>query len=275
MHKTNPSVSGTFSGFSSHDLDFLTGLAANNDRAWFSAHRAAYDERLRPTMGELISRLNAEFASRDLPFVGDADKSIFRINRDVRFAKDKRPYKTHVAASLTRDGDKMAPGAVYVHIEPEGGPGPAFNAEQIDPLDPSTLPNPAHDDYAGNGPFLTAGFYLWGQRPLVDAFRKQIVAHPDAWLAVEKSLEEAGLELEDGAPIKRMPKGFEEHAGGPLEAALKKTQWRVDRRLTGAEMADPNLPSLIANFAAQVRPVFEFGWRALHGVQFDRKARRR
>jgi uncharacterized protein (DUF2461 family) len=72
-----------------------------------------------------------------------------------------------------------------------------------------------------------------------------------------------------------MPKGFEDQAGEPLEAALKKTQWLVGRRLTGAELADPTLPRLIADFAAQVRPLFAFGWRALHGVQLAAKARQR
>jgi uncharacterized protein (DUF2461 family) len=275
MPKTAPPPEA-FAGFSAEDLGFLTGLAANNDKAWFTAHRAVYDERLKPGMGRLIAALNTEFAARDLPFVGDAKKSIFRIHRDVRFAKDKRPYKTHVSASLTREGDKMAPGAVYVHIEPEGGPRRAFDPQTIDPLDPSTLPSAkfAYDDYAGEGPFVTAGFYLWDHRPLVEAFRKQIVADPKAWLGVEKALDDNRLELEDGAPVKRMPKGFEAQAGGPLEAALKKTQWLVGRRLTGAELADPLLPSLIADFAAQVRPLFLFGWRALHGVRIDPKAGR-
>jgi uncharacterized protein (DUF2461 family) len=277
MPKNDPSPSEAFAGFSTQDLAFLTGLAANNDKAWFTAHRAVYDEGLKPAMGGLITALNTEFAARDLPFVGDAKKSLFRIHRDVRFSKDKRPYKTHVAASLTRDGDKKAPGAVYVHVEPEGGPARAFDPQTIDPLDPSTLPSAkaAYDDYAGEGPFVTAGFYLWDNRPLVDAFRKQIIADPKAWLAVEKALDDNGLELEDGAPVKRMPKGFEEQAGGPLEAALKKTHWLVGRRLTGADLADPNLPTLIADFAAQVRPLFAFGWRALHGVRIDPKAGRR
>jgi uncharacterized protein (DUF2461 family) len=60
-----------------------------------------------------------------------------------------------------------------------------------------------------------------------------------------------------------------------LEAALKKTHWLVERRLTGAELAAPNLPVLIADFAAQARPLFAFGWRALHGVRTDPKAGRR
>lgn len=272
MPKNDPSLSD-FAGFSARDLGFLTGLAANNDKAWFTQHRAAYDEGLKPAMGGLIAALNTEFAARDLPFVGDAKKNILRIHRDVRFSKDKRPYKTHVAASLTREGLKMAPGMVYVHVEPEGGSAPAFDPETIDPLDPSTLPSAAavNEDYAGAGPFVAAGFYLW-DRPLIDAFRKQIIADPKAWLAVEKALGDNGLALEDGAPVKRMPKGFEEQAGGPFEAALKKTHWLVERRLTGAELADAQLPTLIADFAAQARPLFAFGWRALHGVRIDPKA---
>lgn len=276
MAKNDPPPSEAFAGFSLRDLGFLTGLAVNNDKAWFTEHRAAYDEGLKPAMGGLITALNMEFAARDLPFVGDAKKNIFRIHRDVRFSKDKRPYKTHVGASLTREGLKMAPGMVYVHVEPEGGPAPAFDPQTIDPLDPSTLPSAkaAHEDYAGGGPFVAAGFYL-SDRPLIDAFRKQIVADPKAWLAVGKALGENGLELQDGAPVKRMPKGFEEHAGGPLDAALRKTHWLVERRLTGAELADPKLPALIADFAARARPLFAFGWRALHGVRVDPKARGR
>jgi len=111
-----------FPGFAAADLAFLTGLAAHNDREWFTANRAVYDERLKPALAALIDALNAAFAARDLPLAGDPKKSVFRIHRDVRFSKDKRPYKTHVSATLTRDGQKLSPGLVYVHIEPEGGP---------------------------------------------------------------------------------------------------------------------------------------------------------
>jgi uncharacterized protein (DUF2461 family) len=275
MLKNDPLPSKTFAGFSPQDLGFLKGLAANNNREWFEAHRAAYDEGLKSAMGWLITALNMELAARDLPIAGDARKNIFRINRDVRFSKDKRPYKTHVAASLTREGVKMAPGMVYVHIEPEGGPAPAFDPQTIDPLDPSTLPSSAvHEHYAGEGPYLSVGFYLW-ERPWFDAFRKEIIADPKAWLAVVKSLADSGLELGGGEPVKRMPKGFEDQAGGPLEAALKKTHWLVERRLTGAELTDPNLPTVIADFAAKARPLFAFGWRALRGVQIHPKAGRR
>src|SRR3569833_2476107 len=155
-----------FAGFSGRDLDFLAGLAANNDKTWFTANRGAYDDGLKPAMGALIGALNAAFAARGLPFEGQAKKNIFRIHCDVRFSKDKRPYKTHISASLTREGDKMAPGMVYVHVEPEPASA-SFDPQSIDPLDPSTLPSAqaanraAQDDYAGNGAFVAVGFYLW------------------------------------------------------------------------------------------------------------------
>jgi uncharacterized protein (DUF2461 family) len=273
MAKNDLLPSSAFEGFAPRELGFLADLSANNNKDWFSEHRSVFDEGLKPAMGRLITALSVEFAARDLPFAGDAKKSVFRINRDVRFSRDKRPYKTHISASLTREGDKMAPGAVYVHVEPEGGSSKGFDPQSIDPLDPSTLPSAkaVPEDYAGQGPHLTAGFYLWDQRPLIDAFRRQIVADPKAWDAVETTLDDNGLKLEEGAPTKRMPKGFEDKAGGSLEAVLKKTEWLVRRPLTAPELTDPKLPSLIADFADQARPLFTFGWRALHGVQVERR----
>ena len=260
-----------FSGFTSTDLAFLTGLAAHNDREWFTAHRAVYDDRLKPALGALIADLNGAFAARDLPLAGDPKKSVFRIHRDVRFAKDKKPYKTHVSATLTRDGLKLSPGLVYVHIEPEGGPYPAFDPQTIDPLDPSTLPSAqeAEAGYASGGPFAAAGFYL-SERPHIDAFRRAIVADPKGWAVVEKALAQAGLTLDPGDPTKRMPKGFEDQVGGLLEAALKKTRWLVRRPLTGAEIGGEGLAEIIADFAADARPLLDFGWKALHGVKIER-----
>ena len=253
----------SFPGFAAADLAFLTGLAAHNDREWFTANRAIYDERLKPTLSALIDALNGAFAARDLPLAGDPKKSVFRIHRDVRFSKDKRPYKTHVSATLTRDGQKLSPGLVYVHIEPEDGPLPAFDPETIDPLDPSTLPSAQDADaYAGGGPFAAAGFYLT-ERPHIDAFRRAIVADPKGWAAVEKALTAKGLPLEPGEPTKRMPKGFEDHAGMTLEPALKRTRWLVRRPLTSAEIGDDELPEVIADFAADARPLLTFGWKAL------------
>lgn len=264
----------TFSGFASDDLAFLKGLAAHNDRDWFTAHRAAYDEGLKPALEALVAATTEALASRGVPLAGDAKKSLFRIHRDVRFSKDKSPYKTHVSATLTRTGPdglwrKMSPGMVYVHIEPEGGSRPAFDPDTIDPLDPSTLPPPQSEDDAeanpfGRGPFVAAGFYL-SERPNIDAFRRAIAADPAGWGKVVTALTKAGLELAPGDPLKRLPRDFADQAGSPWEAEFKRTRWLVRRALTGAEIASPDLPERLAAFAADARPLLEFGWKALDG----------
>ncbi|WP_333590659.1 DUF2461 domain-containing protein [Brevundimonas sp.] len=239
-----------FTGFTPADLAFLTGLRAHNDRDWFTENRAAYDEGLKPGLAALILALNAALAARGLPLAGDPKASQFRIHRDTRFSKDKRPYKTHVSATLTRDGKKMSPGMVYVHVEP-----PASDA------DPHADPLALHDDPHGHGPFAAAGFYL-DERADVDAFRAAVAADPQGWAGVEAALAAAGLRLDPGDPVKRMPKGFEGHAGGPLEAVLKRTRWIVSRPLTQAEVQGADLPEVIAGFVAAARPLLEFGWRA-------------
>lgn len=271
----------TFSGFAPSDLAFLTGLAANNDRDWFTAHRAAYDAGLKPSLEALLDAAAAACTARSLPLGAEARRGIFRIHRDVRFSKDKRPYKTHVSATMTRDGGKLSPGMVYIHIEPPGGHrgAVAFDPDSIDPLDPSTHPSmraeaaadpaapvqvPDLEDAHGHGPFVSAGFYLY-ERPNIEAFRKAVVADPKGWVRVEAALKKAGLRLAPGHPAKRMPKGFEGHAGTPLEPVLKRTQWFVRRPLTAEEVTGPDLPGVIAGFAADVLPLLDFGWAAIDG----------
>ena len=61
-------------------------------------------------MGDLVEDLSAAFAKARIPLKGDRKTSVFRIHRDVRFAKDKSPYKTNVGAVLTRGGGKNDPG---------------------------------------------------------------------------------------------------------------------------------------------------------------------
>jgi uncharacterized protein (DUF2461 family) len=266
-------MTSTFSGFAAADLAFLSGLAAHNDRDWFMANRAAYDEGLKPTLGQLIAALNPMLEAQGLPLRGDPKKSLFRIHRDVRFSNDKRPYKTHVSATLTRAGPngewaKMSPGMVYIHIEPDGGSAPAFDPQTIDPLDPSTLPSAqaASQDgetaYAGSGPFVAAGFWL-SERPNIETVRRAMVANPAAYLAMVEALAARGLELAPGEPLKRMPRGYEAEAGGVLDPALKRTRWIVRRSLDGADVGSAALPRMIASFVADALPLLTFGWKAL------------
>jgi uncharacterized protein (TIGR02453 family) len=101
-----------FTGFGDETFRFLKGLGRNNNKAWFEAHRDAYeDDLLEPSMAfvEAIGPLLARFSPgiHAEPRIGG---SMMRINRDIRFSKDKRPYKDHLDMVFrTGDGTKGAP----------------------------------------------------------------------------------------------------------------------------------------------------------------------
>ena len=247
-----------FTGFSAEGLQFLRDLARHNDRDWFTANRAVFDDQLKPQLASLIRATSSELERTGSALRGAEKISPFRIHRDTRFSKDKRPYKTHVSATLTRpaaDGSlaRMSPGMAYIHIEP---------APDDAAFDPLALPGEVQDQPHGHGPFAAVGFYL-DERPDIDAIRRAIATDPKGWAAVEAGLAKAGLQLDPGAPVKRLPKGFEDQAGSPHEAAIKRTRWIVSRPLTEADVLSPDLPGHIATLAAQARPLLDFGWSAL------------
>jgi uncharacterized protein (TIGR02453 family) len=99
-------------------LDFLKNLQKNNNKEWMDAHRAAY-EIARDAFKEIVSILITEVIRFDEDLAGLAPKDcIFRINRDIRFSKDKTPYKTNFGAALS-EGGRRSPNAVYyLHLQP-------------------------------------------------------------------------------------------------------------------------------------------------------------
>src|SRR5437762_6062496 len=89
-----------FRGFKREAIQFLADLASNNDRAWFQPRKAEYERLLKAPLEALCVALDEAFRARGIPLEADPARSPFRIYRDVRFAKDKSPYKTNVAASF-------------------------------------------------------------------------------------------------------------------------------------------------------------------------------
>jgi uncharacterized protein (TIGR02453 family) len=87
-----------FDGFSRETIKFLAGLSENNEKAWFDAHRADYDNHYIAPAKAFVAAFGSTLKSisPDIQAVPKVNGSIFRINRDVRFAKDKRPYKDHL-----------------------------------------------------------------------------------------------------------------------------------------------------------------------------------
>lgn len=90
-------MSDQFSGFPQAGLDFLRGLAADNSKTYFDAHRSTYDKDLMEPAKAFVVAVGDELRRRVSPGIHAEPKvngSIFRINRDTRFSKDKTPYKT-------------------------------------------------------------------------------------------------------------------------------------------------------------------------------------
>jgi uncharacterized protein (TIGR02453 family) len=99
-------------------LNFLKSLKRNNNREWFLKQKPAYEESVKLPMLRLIEGLAEEFADF-APEIVASPRSLFRIYRDTRFSKDKRPFKTHVAASFSVKGlDRHEGAGFYFHIAP-------------------------------------------------------------------------------------------------------------------------------------------------------------
>ncbi|HMS63698.1 MAG TPA: DUF2461 domain-containing protein [Ignavibacteria bacterium] len=97
----NELIKPPFLGFEPDALKFLKSLSfpKNNNKAWFDIHREEYESFLKKPMRDLIDNLAVEINKIDPDIVVNY-KSIFRINRDIRFSKIKTPYKTHYAAAF-------------------------------------------------------------------------------------------------------------------------------------------------------------------------------
>src|SRR5438045_91326 len=107
-----------FAGFPESGLAFLRDLSDHNDRDWFEAHRSVWDQQIVPAMLEWCATLadRLKDVMPRLVFLPRVGGSLYRLNRDIRFSRDKRPYKTHVAALLWEGGEKHDAPGVYLHV---------------------------------------------------------------------------------------------------------------------------------------------------------------
>jgi uncharacterized protein (TIGR02453 family) len=110
-----------FPGFPKNARGFLASLARNNRRDWFQAHRAEFERDVRGPMASLVLGVNEGLRGFAPEYVTPPKSSLFRMNRDVRFAKDKSPYKTEVAAHFPcRGGAPDAVAGFYVALSAAG-----------------------------------------------------------------------------------------------------------------------------------------------------------
>ncbi len=101
--------------------EFFIELALNNQKSWFDVNRARYEADVKKPFLAFVAQLLEKVAAVDSRFAGiDAKSCIFRINKDIRFSKDKTPYKLHCSAAIQLGGRKeMSAGGMYLEFGPE------------------------------------------------------------------------------------------------------------------------------------------------------------
>jgi uncharacterized protein (TIGR02453 family) len=224
-------AAGSFAGFRPAALGFLRDLAAHQDRAWFQEHRAVYEREVLAPLRALVADLATDLPRRGIPLTADPLKAIFRIYRDVRFSRDKSPYKTHAGAVLSRDGQKDAFGLLYIHIDPQGS-------------------------------FSAAGFWQPEPRAL-EALRIAMLEEPQRLLDTLAAVQDTGCELLREDALTRLPRGFEHAAGTPVAEHVKLRHLIVRRSIAARELKGAGLAASLADFAAAALPLLRFGWDAV------------
>ena len=101
-------------------IEFFQDLTKNNNRDWFLANKKSYEQSVRQPFLSFVQELIDQISDAEGPLPIEAKDVIFRLNRDIRFSKDKTPYKTHMAALVSAGGkkDKTTPG-LYLQASAE------------------------------------------------------------------------------------------------------------------------------------------------------------
>lgn len=141
MPKAAPTTLGRFEGFADERLSFFRALTKHQDRTWFVAHKLEYEEGWQKPMvallGEAREKLDKVYRHCEL-----AEPKVMRIYRDVRFSKDKSPYKTWIGGAVSvASTSKMheAPAALYLHVGLENGRSTCFGAAGVYGMMPDVL----------------------------------------------------------------------------------------------------------------------------------------
>jgi uncharacterized protein (TIGR02453 family) len=178
--KAKASADAAFTGFPKDAFQFLAELALNNEREWFEANRDRYEASVREPALALIRAMKPKLAKVSPHFMAvdkKAGGSLMKINRDLRFAKDKSPYKTTVGIQFRHTSDDDAPG-FYVQVAPDG---------------------------------CFVGIGMWGPEPdALAKIRARIDADPKAWKKATAGPKFVEAFTRSGESLKRPPKGFAE-----------------------------------------------------------------
>lgn len=213
-------------GFTDTSFSFFDDLAANNEREWFHAHKQTFEDYVRTPFIEFLEELGARLTDSPLPVRGGA-QTMFRINRDVRFTDDKRPYSENVSGLLTEGGTKSESGRLlYLELHADGG-------------------------RIGGGMHQAKASEL---RPV----RELIVAEPGRVEELLAALSEAEVEFDRSNQVATMPRGFSDADESPHAELLRCTQLIAMRPLPKSCWLDDTASDRAVEAAERLALLYDF-----------------
>lgn len=214
-------------------LDFITDLKANNNRDWFLENKKRY-ESFKQDYHHLIGLILDKLKQSDPSLVlVEVKNCAFRINRDIRFSKNKSPYKTHLAIGISAEGKKNLKASYYVHIEEDAC-------------------------------FVGGGIYCPMPDQLVK-IRKEVAFFYDDLNEIinEKSFKSAfkSLSKEEGLYLKNPPKGYD--ATHPAIEILKLKSFTAGTTFQFRDSLEANFVDTIVKQLQILKPFNDFLNRAI------------
>ncbi|ULQ55294.1 DUF2461 domain-containing protein [Flavihumibacter rivuli] len=212
----------------SSTLKFLKDLTANNHKDWFDQYRKRY-EAARKDAEALVQQVIDIHGKKDPSIAGlTAKECFFRINRDIRFSKNKSPYKTNFGISINAEGRKSMKAGYYLHIEPGKS-------------------------------FVGGGLYMPMPAELKKV-RQEIDYNFDNFQAIigSKQFKSVFGELWNEPEVKltRVPQGFEKDS--PAAAFLMLKSFIAERKLSDRSLTDGTAVKLITEAMATIQPLLQF-----------------
>ena len=217
--------------FTAESLGFLRGLKRRNTREWFEARRGDYESHVKAPLATLVEEMDLRLTKIAPEMRGDPKRSMFRIYRDVRFARDKSPYKTHAAAWFFH-----GEGSSKVGREAHGG-GAGFYFH----LEP--------------GASMVGGGCWMPPRPALQRFRAGIAADPRGFERIVNApkLKRRMGTLSDERVLKRVPRGFDQEH--PAAHWLKHQSFTMGRALTDDQVLSSRLTATLESDFALLVPL--------------------
>lgn len=207
-------------------IQFLKALKKNNSKEWFDQNRKSYEQAKENYM-DFVEGILGRMKKIDISLADlEPKQCVFRINRDVRFSKNKDPYKTNMGASFSKGGKKIQCAGYYFHLEPGGS-------------------------------FIGGGFWM-PMAPELNKIRQEIDYNVEAFNKIinKKKFKDIFGSLSESEKLSRPPKGYE--VENPAIELLKLKSFIVMTPVKDTEITSKELANKVVDHFETMMPLVDF-----------------